>query len=214
MIRRFTLLCLIFAAISGLRLYSVKRDAQMQDREIARITHDTKDVRTHAALLHAEYDLLSDPDRLKDLASQVLKLQSTDPKQYVSLNDLEKRLPPVGKLPTLPTPPEPADVEPAPPPAQAVAPTAAEPAKPDLVARTEKPAEPASDKAAQLARMMAALTSASGASASASPIASACVRQSCSALTRGTACCSLGSSSWNSFHSTRVRTVGTATIVG
>ena len=163
MIRRFTLICLAGAAGSGLHLYSVKRDAQMQDREIARITHEAKDVRTHAALLHAEYDLLSDPDRLKDLAGQVLKLQPTDPKHYASLTDLDKRLPPVGKLPTLPEAPEPT-AETAPPPAPPV-PDAEKPdaAKPDLVASApppvvaEKRADASSDKAAQLARLMASL---------------------------------------------------------
>ena len=113
MIRRFTLMCLIIAAVSGLHLYSVKRDAQLQDREIVRLTHEAKDVRAHAALLHAEYDLLSDPDRLKDLAGQVLKLQPTDPKQYVAYADLDKRLPAVAPLAPPPPPPPPPPARPA-----------------------------------------------------------------------------------------------------
>jgi len=159
MIRRVTLICLIVAAASGLRLYSVKRDAQLQDREVVRLTHEAKDVRNHAALLHAEYDLLSDPDRLKDLAGQVLKLLPTDPKQYAAYADLDKRLPAVAPLPAAPaspTPPE-AKVEPAP--APEPAPAAGETPKPELVAKApERPAaEPGSDKASQLARMMASL---------------------------------------------------------
>ncbi len=169
MIRRFTLLCLAGAAGSGLHLYSVKRDAQMQDREITRITREAKEVRSHASLLHAEYDLLSDPDRLKDLASQVLKLQPTDPKQYASLTDLDKRMPAIGNLPTLPAAPEPS-VEAAPPPAQPVL----QPEKADTTSApppvlAEKHPDAGSDKASQLARLMASLSPAQTAPASPAP---------------------------------------------
>ena len=159
MIRRFTFICLVIAAGSGLHLYSVKRDAQLQGREVVRLNHEAKEVRNHATLLHAEYDLLSDPDRLKDLANQVLKLLPTDPKQYVAYADLDKRLPAVAPLPAppaTPTPPE-AKVEPAP--APEPAPAAGEAPKPELVAKApERPTvEPGSDKASQLAHLMASL---------------------------------------------------------
>ena len=174
MIRRFTLICLAIAAFSGLRLYGIKRDAQVQDQEITLIVHDAKQAHNHAALLHAEYDLLSDPDRLKDLAGQVLKLQATDPKQYVSLADFDKRVPAVAPLPApqeapKQAPPPESSIEPAPAPAPPPAP--AEQTKPDLVARAtpvpvplpadkpreklaEKPSEPSNDKATQLSRVM------------------------------------------------------------
>lgn len=174
MIRRFTLICLAIAAFSGLHLYGIKRDAQVQDKEITLIVHNAKQAHNHAALLHAEYDLLSDPDRLKDLAGQVLKLQSTDPKQYVSLADFDKRVPATAPLPApqeapQQAPPPESSIEPAPAPAPPPAP--AEQTKPDLVARAtpvpvplpadkprekvaEKSSEPTNDRAAQLSRMM------------------------------------------------------------
>lgn len=126
MIRPFTLLCLILAAGSGLYLYSSKHRAQLEDREVARLVHEASDIRAHAALLHAEYDHLSDPDRLHELSDQILHLQPTDPKQYAGLADLDKRLPAVAPLPKLPEPVmKPAPVEAATP----VAPDA--PAAPD-----------------------------------------------------------------------------------
>jgi hypothetical protein len=154
MIRRFTLICLAIAAFSGLHLYGVKRDAQVQDIEIARIAQEAKAAHGHAALLHAEYDLLSDPDRLKDLAGQVLKLQPTDPKQYVALADLDKRLPATGPLPPRPDAPQQAqtpEADVAPAPAPAPQPASDDQTKPDLVARATPVPVPAPLPAEKLA---------------------------------------------------------------
>ena len=102
MIRPFTCLCLLFAAGSGLFLYNSKHGAQMLDQEIARTNKSAQESRARAALLRAEYDRLGDPERLKELANQVLpSLASTDPKQFASLTDLEKRLPAVAPPPVL-----------------------------------------------------------------------------------------------------------------
>jgi hypothetical protein len=92
MIRPFTCLCLLMSAGSGLYLYTVKHDAQMLDRDISRLSRQAQDHRARAALMRAEYDRLGDPDRLRELASQVLNLQPTDPQQFSSLADLDKRL--------------------------------------------------------------------------------------------------------------------------
>ena len=158
MIRRFTLICLVIAAFSGLHRYGIKRDAQVQDREITRISREAKEGHNRAALLHAEYDLLSDPERLKELAGQLLKLQATDPKQYVSLADFDKRVPAVAPLPAPPESPqtaEPLEASVAPPPAPV------EQTNPEQVAHAtpvplpaEKSPESANDKASVLARMM------------------------------------------------------------
>ncbi len=92
MIRPFTCISLLLAAGSGLYLYTAKHDAQMQDREITRLSRQAQDGRTRAALLRAEYDRLGDPDRLRELATQVLTLQPTDPTQFTSMADLDRRL--------------------------------------------------------------------------------------------------------------------------
>jgi hypothetical protein len=154
MIRPFTLIALLAAGGAGLNLYSVKREAQLEDQKTVKLLHEAKDVRAHAGLLHAEYDLLSDPDRLHELANQVLKLQPTDPKQYVALADLTKRLPPIAPLPT---PPEPPKVE-APkveaPKPELVADKAVEKAAEKLVEKSvEKPAEKPEPKPMQVANI-------------------------------------------------------------
>ena len=96
MIRPFTCLCLLISAGSGLYLYSAKHDAQMLDREITRLGKQAQESRGRAALMRAEYDRLGDPDRLRELASQVLALQPTDPTQFAAMADVEKRLVAVG----------------------------------------------------------------------------------------------------------------------
>lgn len=96
MIRPFNCLCLLAAAMSGLYLYTAKHEAQMLDRDISRLSHLAQESRARAAMMRAEYDRLSDPDRLRELSSQVLTLQPTDPKQFTSLADFENRLPAVG----------------------------------------------------------------------------------------------------------------------
>jgi hypothetical protein len=82
----------LVAAGSGLYLYSAKHDAQMLDREITRLNRQAQDHRSRAALMRAEYDRLGDPDRLRELAAQVLSLQTTDPTQFSSMADLDRRL--------------------------------------------------------------------------------------------------------------------------
>lgn len=104
MIRPFTCLCLLFAAGSGLFLYNSKHSAHMLDKQTAHLIKSAQENRARAALLRAEYDRLGDPERLQALASQVLTLHPTDPKQFTSLADLEKRLPGVAAPPILAEP--------------------------------------------------------------------------------------------------------------
>lgn len=145
MIRPFTCLCLIAAGGAGLYLYTVKHDAQMLDREIARISRQAQDSRARAALMRAEYDRLSDPERLHELAGQVLTLQPTDPKQYTSMAELDRRLPAVGALPEEPhaETPAPAPEKPAvPPPAAPSVVAAIAPAAAPRPAPSPRPAAP------------------------------------------------------------------------
>jgi hypothetical protein len=100
MIRPFTCLSLLMFAGSGMYLYSAKHQVQLLDRDIARLVRTAQENRTRAQMLHAEYDLLGDPDRLRELSTQVLpNLQATAPTQFTTLADLDRRLPPPGPLP-------------------------------------------------------------------------------------------------------------------
>ncbi len=106
MMRPISLLCMLLAIGSGLYLYRVKYTAQMLDREIHATLRAADETRARAGLLRADYALLNDPIRLQELVDQHLQLKSTQPGQFTTLAELERRLPPVGLAPPEP-PPEP-----------------------------------------------------------------------------------------------------------
>ena len=118
MTRPLTCLTLICAAGAGLYLYQEKHQARMVDREINQTVHATEQTRDRIGMMRAEWAMLNEPDRLTNLATAHLTLQSMVPGQFVQLADLGNHLPPVG-APTAP----PADIEPpAPPPVAAATP--------------------------------------------------------------------------------------------
>lgn len=139
MIRPFTCLTLLLAGGSGLFLYSEKHQAQLLDRDTAKLVRSAQENRSRASMLHAEYDLLGDPERLRELSGQVLTLQSTAPTQFTTFPELDRRLPPPGPLPA---PPERPVVAPAP-----VAATAFEKPAEKLVERPwEKPVDKVTER--------------------------------------------------------------------
>jgi hypothetical protein len=120
MIRPVTCVCFLLACGSGLYLYQAKHRVQLLDRQIEDTVQATDKLREQTRVLHAEWTLLNDPQRLQTLADQFLSLKTVQPGQFTSMADLDSRMPPV--------PP------PAPPPApvEAASPAIAEaPAQPD-----------------------------------------------------------------------------------
>jgi hypothetical protein len=108
MIRSVTLLCALLAAGSGLFLYQTKHQAQLLDLRIRRVREATAALREHASVLRADYALLNDPQRLADLAAAHLPdLKPTQPAQWSTLAELDRRLPPVGGAGAVALPPEP-----------------------------------------------------------------------------------------------------------
>jgi len=95
MIRLPTFAALSFALLSGLALYGVKYRTERLDRTIATTVRETEALRARTGILKAEWALLNDPDRLSDLALRHLALKPIDPRQFVSLDDLDRRLPPI-----------------------------------------------------------------------------------------------------------------------
>jgi hypothetical protein len=95
MIRPFTCLVFLLACGSGLYLYQSKHRVKMLDDQIAQIARSTDALRAQTRMLSAEWTLLNDPERLRQLASQFLTLQTVSPNQFTSLADLDSRLPPV-----------------------------------------------------------------------------------------------------------------------
>jgi hypothetical protein len=111
MIRPFTLVCLVLACGSGLYLYQAKHRVQVLDHAIEKTVRDTNERRERIRILHAEWTLQNDPQRLQILADQFLALKTVAPGQFTSLAELDNRLPPVpspeavNPLPAPPSPP-------------------------------------------------------------------------------------------------------------
>ncbi|MBO0712641.1 MAG: hypothetical protein J2P47_15325, partial [Acetobacteraceae bacterium] len=97
MIRPFTCICMLLAGASGLYLYQEKHSAQMLDREIAGIVHQTEATRARSSVLRAEWTLQNDPERLARLAERFLKLKTIAPGQFTTMAELDRRLPAVGR---------------------------------------------------------------------------------------------------------------------
>ncbi len=94
MIRPFTCLVFLLACGSGLYLYQSKHRVKLLDEQIAQTVKSTDALREQTRMLSAEWTLLNDPERLRQLASQFLTLQTVSPNQFTSLADLDSRLPP------------------------------------------------------------------------------------------------------------------------
>ena len=124
MIRPFTCLTLVAACGAGLYLYQVKHRAQLVDRDITRTVKLTEQSRDRISLLKTELANLTTPSRLTSLAAEHLQLQPTQPAQYVRLEDLRSRLPPISPPSATPAPVEEAPVAAATPPVPVAKPAA------------------------------------------------------------------------------------------
>ncbi len=158
MIRPITCVGFLLACGSGLYLYQAKHRVNVIDQQIQKVVHETEATREQIRLLHAEWTLLNQPDRLQKLASLFLSLQPTAPAQFTSMKELDSRLPPI--TPDTPAAPPVPDtttqsvpVAAANQPAVPLAPAPASPVKHELA--TAKPPEPPKPKPADHPRLVA-----------------------------------------------------------
>jgi hypothetical protein len=93
MIRPLTLVSLIVAAGAGLHLYQVKHSVSMLDRELREVNRQTEVVRERTQILRAEWALLNEPDRLRQVAQRHLALEPMAPAQFIREAELDRRLP-------------------------------------------------------------------------------------------------------------------------
>lgn len=93
MIRPVSLVSLIAAAGAGLYLYQVKHSVSMLDRELREVNRQTEVVRERTQILRAEWALLNEPDRLRQVAQRHLALEPMAPAQFIRGAELERRLP-------------------------------------------------------------------------------------------------------------------------
>ena len=152
MIRPVTCICFLLAGASGLYLYQSKHRVQVLDREIEQTVRATDAMREQIRVLHADWTLMNDPQRLQALADQFLSLKTVTPGQFTTMAEIEDRLPAIrppepppqqqAPVATVPAPAAGGQIEEPQPqriPAPAPAP-ASEPSKPAVVAVASPPA--------------------------------------------------------------------------
>jgi hypothetical protein len=165
MIRPITCICFLLACGSGLYLYQAKHRVQLLDRQIEDTVQATEKLREQTRVLHAEWTLLNDPQRLQTLADQFLALRTVQPNQFTSMADLDSRLPAVPP-PTQPPPPQAPDETGLPPvaqdqpqpPDQAAATKVADAPKPPQALPEQKPMPTANSEPAPKPNTLAAAT--------------------------------------------------------
>ena len=150
MIRPLTCICMLLAAGSGLYLYQTKHRAQLLDREIARTYKQIDTTRERIGALKSEWAVLTETERLAELATQHLALKTLDPKQFVAMADLGSRLP-------APLPPgasmAPAEDAPAPLPAAAIPIAMAKPPAPPPQSAASTAPKPVANPPVQVASL-------------------------------------------------------------
>jgi hypothetical protein len=65
----------------------------MLDRELREVNRQTEVVRERTQILRAEWALLNEPDRLRQVAQRHLALEPMAPAQFIRETELERRLP-------------------------------------------------------------------------------------------------------------------------
>ncbi len=93
MIRPFTFVCFVAFAGAGAWLYQVKHHVATYDRELRDIRRQTEQARDRISILRAEWALLNEPDRLRQVATRHLPLEPMQPTQFARLAEMERRLP-------------------------------------------------------------------------------------------------------------------------
>jgi hypothetical protein len=93
MIRPFTILCFCAFAGAGAWLYQVKHQVATQDRELRGIWREIEQARDRTSILRAEWALLNEPDRLRQVVQRHLPLEPMQPQQFIRMTEMERRLP-------------------------------------------------------------------------------------------------------------------------
>jgi len=95
-IRPFTLITMLLAALSGAYLFAVKHQAQVLDDQIAALSQSSRLDAMRIRVLQGQWSLETDPTRLQQLAAQFTSLQPMQPAQLVTLAALVAELPAAG----------------------------------------------------------------------------------------------------------------------
>ncbi|MBR0655692.1 cell division protein FtsL, partial [Plastoroseomonas arctica] len=92
MFRPLTFLCMFVAAGAGYYLYQVKQSVAQLERELRDVRRQTEAALERAQVLRAEWALLNEPDRLRQVVARHLVLEPMTPTQFVRFADLPRRV--------------------------------------------------------------------------------------------------------------------------
>jgi hypothetical protein len=93
MFRPLTIIAITAFCVVGWNVYRAEDSARQLDRELRDLTKRIEQARDRTQVLKAEWALLNEPERLRQVAQKYLPLETMTPAQFIRLADLSGRLP-------------------------------------------------------------------------------------------------------------------------
>ncbi|WP_419896450.1 cell division protein FtsL [Roseomonas sp. USHLN139] len=93
MFRPLTVLAIAAFSLVGWHVYRAEEVATQLDRELRDVNKRIEVARERSQVLRAEWALLNEPERLRQVTQQHLPLETMAPAQFLRMGDLERRLP-------------------------------------------------------------------------------------------------------------------------
>ncbi|MXP62713.1 hypothetical protein E0493_05020 [Roseomonas sp. M0104] len=93
MFRPLTVVAITAFSLVGWHVYRAEEAATQLDRELRDVTRRIEAARERTQVLKAEWAMLNEPERLRQMAQKHLPLDTMTPSQFLRLTDLERRLP-------------------------------------------------------------------------------------------------------------------------
>ncbi|MBO1074798.1 cell division protein FtsL [Roseomonas marmotae] len=93
MFRPLTVIAITAFCVVGWNVYRAEDSARQLDRELRDLTRRIEQARDRTQVLRAEWALLNEPERLRQVAQKYLPLETMQPAQFVRLQDVDRHLP-------------------------------------------------------------------------------------------------------------------------
>jgi hypothetical protein len=93
MFRPLTVIAITAFCVVGWNVYRAEDAARHLDRELRDLQRRTEQARDRTQVLRAEWALLNEPERLRQVAQKYLPLETMVPGQFLRLPELERKLP-------------------------------------------------------------------------------------------------------------------------
>ncbi|MBO1080815.1 cell division protein FtsL [Roseomonas haemaphysalidis] len=93
MFRPLTVIAITAFCVVGWNVYRAEDAARHLDRELRDLQRRTEQARDRTQVLKAEWALLNEPERLRQVAQKYLPLETMTPAQFLRLPELERKLP-------------------------------------------------------------------------------------------------------------------------